>query len=90
MQREIIKKMWITEKTGQLREAGTYVFMVEPSATKSEIKKAVAKDYRVHVLDIQTVRLPKKTKRFRSSIQLRPAMKKAIVKLKEGEKIDIL
>ena len=89
MTRDIIKKMWVTEKTSALQGDGKYVFMVDPRATKNEIKQAVHARYRVDVVDITTIRRREKTKRFRPSITVSPAHKKAIVTLKEGQKIDI-
>ena len=85
----IIKKIWITEKATQLREKRKYIFVVEQSASKNEIKKAVTALYRVDVEKIETIRRPAKYKRFRKNIRLSPPMKKAIVTLKEGQKIDI-
>lgn len=88
MQDSIIKKVIITEKAGLLQQGGQYVFMVEPSANKNEIKKAIKTLYRVDVVDIQTLRRRAKYKRFRQSVRLSAPLKKAIITLKEGQKID--
>lgn len=89
MTKDIIKKMWVTEKTSALQAKAKYVFMVEPSATKNEIKQAVHARYRVDVVDVTTTRRKAKHKRFRPSITTSPLHKKAVVTLKEGQKIDI-
>lgn len=89
MKDTIIKKIISTEKTSRLQEQTTYVFMVEPSANKSEIKKAIQSLYRVEVTGIHTLRRKEKFKRFRKSVRLSPLLKKAMVTLKVGQKIDI-
>ena len=85
----LIQKPWITEKSTALSQAGKYVFMVEPRATKSEVKKAVKEIYRVDVAQVNIVNLPAKTKRFRGVPAARGGCKKAIVTLKAGQKIDL-
>ena len=85
----IIKKPHITEKATDLSKIGKYVFMVEPSATKNEIKKALKKIYGVDVLKIQTITRQPKMKKFRNRAGAKPGYKKAVVTLKEGQKIDI-
>lgn len=84
-----IKKPHITEKATDLNAIGKYVFMVEPSATKNEIKKALKKIYSVDVVKIQTITRPAKEKKFRSRAGIKVGYKKAIVTLKEGQKIEI-
>ncbi|MDO8664401.1 MAG: 50S ribosomal protein L23 [Candidatus Liptonbacteria bacterium] len=84
-----IKKPHITEKATDLNAIGKYVFMVEPSATKNEIKKALKKIYSVDVVKIQTITRPAKEKKFRSRAGAKPGYKKAIVTLKKGQKIEI-
>lgn len=85
----IVKKPQITEKATDLSRAGKYVFIVELSSTKNEIRKALKKIYNVDVLKIQTVVRKPKTKRFRGRAGAKSGYKKAIVTLKEGQKIDI-
>ncbi len=85
----VIKKPYITEKSTDLNKIGKYVFIVEPSATKNEIKKALGKIYGVEVVKIQTVSLPGKKRRFRNLAGLQSGYKKAVVTLKDRQKIDI-
>jgi large subunit ribosomal protein L23 len=87
----ILKRPIVTEKMTLLQEKGQYAFEVEPSANKIEIARAVEKKFNVTVVDVRTIRHKGKTKsqmtrkgRFAGH---RPAWKKAIVRLKEGEKI---
>ena len=85
----IIRKPHITEKATDLNTIGKYVFMVEPSATKNEIKKALKKIYSVDVVKIQTITRPAKEKKFRSRAGIKTGYKKAVVTLKEGQKLEI-
>lgn len=85
----LIKKPYITEKSTDLNKIGKYVFIVEPSATKNEVKKALKKIYGVDVVKIQTVSGPPKKKRFKNVRSVQMGYKKAIVTLKAGQKIDI-
>ena len=55
----------ISEKANALREQNKYVFIVHPSATKTQIKEAVAKLFNVKVLDCTTVNVMGKMKRLR-------------------------
>ena len=85
----IIKEPHIAEKATSLNTLGKYVFIVAPSATKSEVKKAVKELYRVDATAVNIVNLPGKTRRYRGVKSKRSGVKKAIVTLKEGQKIDI-
>jgi len=76
----LIKQPWISEKATDLSASDKYVFSVHPKAEKNEIKKAIESVYKVHVIKINTISKSHKGKEF----------KKAIITLKEGEKIDIV
>ncbi len=86
----IIKKPWITEKSTRLGVARQYVFVVQSGATKPEIKKAIHELYKVDVVSVNTVNRPAKTKRFRGVKRKQGNYRKAIVTLKEGQKIDLV
>jgi len=81
----------ITEKATLLAEKeNQYVFKVAPDANKIEIKKAIEELYGVKVEKVRIVKVPKK-KRRRGRIEgWRKGYKKAIVEIKEGQKIEIL
>jgi large subunit ribosomal protein L23 len=88
----ILKRPIVTEKMTMLQEKGQYAFEVEPAATKIEISKAVAKKFNVTVVDVRTSWHKGKAKtqmtrkgRFSGRTA---AWKKAIVRLKEGDKIE--
>ena len=83
----------ITEKMTSMADARQYAFEVPISSNKIEITKAVEKKFSVKVTSLRTVRVKGKrksqfTKRGRVE-GFRKSWKKAIVTLKEGDKIDI-
>ncbi|HAP66304.1 MAG TPA: 50S ribosomal protein L23 [Nitrospinae bacterium] len=87
----VIKKPIITERSAYLKERGNkIIFQVEVNANKRDIKKAVEKVFNVHVMDVNTLNVKGKVKRFGKSFGKRPDWKKAIVTLKEGDKIELL
>jgi large subunit ribosomal protein L23 len=89
--RTIIRKLLLTEKGTHLTEKeNQYLFRVDPSANKIEIKSAVEKIFNVKVTKVNTMNRRGKHKRQRSmSYGMTSAWKRAVVTLKEGEKIDL-
>ena len=53
---DILIQPVVTEKANALREQNKYVFIVQPTATKTEIKEAVAKLFNVKVVDCTTIK----------------------------------
>lgn len=88
----VLKKPLVTEKVSALNEKGKYGFIVEATANKVEIKKAVESQYGVNVEKVNTMNVMGKLKtRYTKAGVLsgrRPNYKKAIVTLAEGEVID--
>jgi large subunit ribosomal protein L23 len=84
----IIRSPLITEKATMLSEKGQVVFRVALDATKPEIKAAVEGLFGVKVLAVNTLVQKGKTKRFRGRPGVRSDVKKAFVKLAEGQTID--
>ncbi len=81
----------VTEKSYSLAAMDKYVFKVNPAASKYQIKKAVEDLFKVDVLSINTVKhaaRPIRSKKTGKHMNL-PVTKKAIVKIKAGQKIDI-
>ncbi|MBI3813289.1 MAG: 50S ribosomal protein L23 [Nitrospinae bacterium] len=66
------------------------IFHVDINANKRDIKKAVERIFNVNVVSINTINMMGKVKRFGKILGKRPDWKKAIVTLKEGEKIELL
>ena len=86
----IIKQPWITEKSYNASLGGKYVFLVDKHTNKSEVKKAVEALYKVSVVSVNTVNFRGKTKHFGSNITPASKYKKAVVTLKQGQKIDVM
>jgi large subunit ribosomal protein L23 len=87
---EAIKKPHISEKATYLAENNQYVFEVLPNYNKTEIKKAIEGIYGVNVLSVNVVTTPPKKRRLGKVQGWRKEMTKAIVKIKEDQKIEIL
>ena len=86
----IIKKPWITEKSTMLTASNQYVFMVKSGATKPQVKKAIHAVYKVDAVTVNILNRAGKTKRSGRGIRGKTeAYRKAIVTLKEGQKIDL-
>lgn len=86
---EIIKAPVITEKSGVIAQNGKYVFKVDSRANKIEIKQAIEKIFNVHVKEIRTINVKPKKRRVGRYTGLTNRCKKAIVKLAEGEEINL-
>jgi large subunit ribosomal protein L23 len=87
----VIKKPLFTEKGAHLKESENKVLIeVDARAGKPEIKKALEEIFKVKVEKIHTVKLPGKWKSFGRSTGKTPPRKKAIVTLKEGQKLDFI
>jgi large subunit ribosomal protein L23 len=86
---KIIRKPIVTEKSTDLKDYNNQiVFEVHPEANKSEIAKAVEKLFKVTVLSVQTQNRKGKSKRLGRFSGRRKQWKKAIVRIKEGNRVD--
>jgi len=86
---QIIKKPLITEKSNRQKEEGNQIaFVVDPKATKIEIRQAVEKLFKVKVQRVHTMNLVGKRKRMGRFFGWKSDWKKAIVTLKEGDRIE--
>ena len=79
----------ITEKATAMSERNQVAFRVTLDATKPEIKAAVEGLFNVKVLAVNTLVVKGKTKRFRGREGKRSDWKKAMVRLAEGQSIDL-
>lgn len=87
---QIVQKPLVTERSMELRDdENKYAFRVHPRATKPEIRKAIEELFSVQVVSVTTMNVLGKTKRMGRYVGRRPAWKKAIVKVAEGQKIEI-
>jgi large subunit ribosomal protein L23 len=87
---KIIEKPLVTEKgTVMLSEGNRVTFRVHLDANKIEIREAIQKIFNVSVLQVNTQIVRGKRKRFGKQMGQSKAWKKAMVQLKEGDKIEI-
>ncbi len=88
---EVIKRPVITEKSSRMAaEFNQYVFEVDSSANKIQIKEAVEVIFNVDVLKVATMIMPlKHGTRGRKQYQRSPEWKKAIVTLPKGQTIPL-
>jgi len=87
----VLKSPSITEKAVNMTSQGNfYTFEVERTANKMQIKKAIEAKYTVDVLQVRTINIPSKKVRRGKIEGTRSGYKKAIVKLKEGQKIEVV
>jgi large subunit ribosomal protein L23 len=87
--RDVILAPVVSEKSYSLLDDNAYTFIVHPEANKTEIRQAVEKIWNVSVISVNTLNRKGKSKRFRFTQGKRPDTKRAVVKLAEGDKIEI-
>lgn len=88
--RDIIFEPIVSEKSYDLIEdSNTYTFVVDRRANKTQIKQAVASIFDVKVLSVNTMNRKGKLKRTGYVLGKRKDTKRALVKLADGDKIDI-
>ena len=87
---KVFKEPHISEKATQFFDEGKYTFRVFPWANKIEIKKAIKNIYGVDVLKVMIIGVPKKPRRMGKQKGWRQGYKKAIVRIKEGQNIEVL
>jgi len=86
---DVILAPVITEKSTAVSESNQVVFKVRRDATKPQIKAAVEELFKVKVLAVNTLTRKGKTKIFRGIKGKQQDVKKAIVRLAEGDRIDV-
>ncbi len=84
----VLEAPFITEKAIDLTEQGKYTFRVSSKANKASIKKAVEDFYDVDVESVNIIKVPPKKRRIGKVSGWRGEFKKAVVKLKKGQKIE--
>ena len=87
--RDVIIRPVVSEKSYAGLELNTYTFLVDPRANKTEIKEAVQAIWNVRVTSVNTLRRQGKVKRRGYTVGKRADQKRAIVKLAEGDSIEI-
>jgi large subunit ribosomal protein L23 len=89
--RDVIIRPVVSEKSYGLLDEGVYTFIVHPDANKIEIRQAVESIFNVRVENVNTLNRKGKRKRNRRqpTFGSRPDTKRAIVTLREGDRIDL-
>jgi large subunit ribosomal protein L23 len=85
---EVLLQPRISEKASHSASVNKYVFLVAKSSNKVEIKKAVESKYKVRVVQVNIVNMKGKRKHFGRIKGKLSDFKKAIITLKEGDKIE--
>lgn len=85
--KQVIKTPLVTEKNTYHNAAGVYVFEVDLKSTKTDVKAAVEKNFKVKVDSVRTSVCRGHSKNSKFGLTKVPYWKKAYVKLVEGEKI---
>ena len=87
---EVVVRPVVTEKSSAAyQERGEYTFQVHPEASKPQIRQAIESLFGVKVTGVWTSNVRGKEKRMGQNVGRRPAWKKAIVKLREGDSIAV-
>lgn len=87
--REVLLAPVISEKSYGLLDENKYTFDVHPLANKTQIKIAIEQVFNVKVTDVNTLNRLGKRKRTRSGFGQRKSIKRAIVTLRAGDRIDV-
>jgi large subunit ribosomal protein L23 len=86
--RDVIIKPVISEKSYSQIDNGKYTFEVAKSACKEEIRKSIEEIFKVHVTKVNTITMRGKRKRRGYTSGMTKTWKKAIVTLREGDRIE--
>lgn len=87
---QIIKRPLSSEKSvGDRETSNAYHFEVDRKVNKIQVKEAIEKLFEVKVLTVRTLNKIGKTRKYRNKIFKTGGWKKAIVTLKEGDRIDL-
>ena len=90
---KIIESALISEKASLVgQNANTYVFKVNTSATKNQVKKAIEQKFDFNVIKVNILNVKGKTKRMmnlKGKIRKKSDWKKAYVSLKSEDRIEI-
>lgn len=88
--KDVIIAPHVTEKASLSAELNKYTFRVAWDANKIEVKKAIQAMYKVHVSNVHMVTIPSKKRQNGKYKGVKSGLKKAIVTLQKGDKIDVI
>jgi len=87
---QVLRSPHVTEKASALAAKNDYVFRVFSRTNKKEVSRAVESIFGVDVLDVKIINVPERKRRLGKIKGNRPGYKKAVVRIKEGQKIEIM
>lgn len=85
----ILVEPWITEASTMMAEQNKYVFKVDLKASKNQVEKAIKDIYKVGVISVNTINIHRKKRTRGRTTGWKAGYKKAIITVKEGDKIDV-
>ena len=86
---EVVREPHISEKSTNLSQENKYVFKIYKNSNKLEIKKAIEGTYGVNVTAVNIIKIPKKKRRLGKTEGFRKSYSKAVITIKEGQRIEI-
>lgn len=88
--RYILRHPLVTEKNTVLASRGQYVFLVDRAANTSLVRAAIKMRYGVDAIRVNFLNVKAKMRRLGRSTGTKPGYKKAIIRLKKGQKLDVM
>ena len=85
---KVLVEPYVSEKATDLAKENRYVFRVADDSNKIQIKKAVKELYGVDAVSVNIVNIPRRKKRLGKYRGWKKGFKKAVVEVKEGQRID--
>ncbi|MGH8191987.1 MAG: 50S ribosomal protein L23 [Rhodanobacteraceae bacterium] len=85
----VLRAPHVSEKSTRLSEHNQYVFAVAPGATKADVKSAVEQMFDVNVVSVNMANIKGKLKTFRFRPGRKANLRKAYVRLADGQTIDV-
>ena len=85
----VLRAPHVSEKSTRVSEHNQYVFTVAPDATKADVKSAVEKMFDVSVVSVNMANIKGKLKTFRFKPGRKANVRKAYVRLADGQSIDV-
>ena len=86
---QVLDRQYISEKATDLEKENKYIFVAFKDSNKNQVKQAVEELYGVDVLSVNMLNVNRKKKKLGRFRGWKKGFKKAIVEIKEGQKIDI-
>lgn len=87
--KDIILEPWITEKSHVHMALNKYIFRVNPAYGKKDLKIAIETMYKVGVNNVNVINIPSKKRVYGRFVGKKSGYKKAVVTLREGDKIEL-